>query len=281
MSSSCPASGTYVVEHCTRSPLSDGLTPRWLTPAEQRAWRAFLESTKTVFDALDRQLQRDADMPHAYFEMLVRLSEAPDRSLRMSELADLTLSSRSRLSHAVARLEERGWVVRTRSETDRRGQIAHADRRRASTSCAPPRPGTSDTVRRDGHRPARARSSWRSSTRHRPRPGRGRGRLTRPVRSLRPGRYLVAASSARHVAGVTMPLAARWCRDWKLRTAVSGGAAERPRHGDVQSLLQRCHDRAARPALRPGAGPRHEALLHRRRALRGAHRRVVRGTASG
>ena len=66
-----------------------------------------------MFDVLDRQLQRDADMPHAYFEVLVRLSEAPDRSLRMSELADLTLSSRSRLSHAVARLEERGWVVRT------------------------------------------------------------------------------------------------------------------------------------------------------------------------
>jgi DNA-binding MarR family transcriptional regulator len=63
-------------------------------------------------------------MPHAYFEVLVRLSEAEDRSLRMSELADLTLSSRSRLSHAVARLEERGWVVRVNCETDRRGQIA-------------------------------------------------------------------------------------------------------------------------------------------------------------
>jgi DNA-binding MarR family transcriptional regulator len=97
---------------------------RWLTPEQQRAWRAYLESTKILFDALDRQLQREADMPHAYFEVLVRLSEAPNRSLRMSQLAALTLSSRSRLSHAVARLEERGWVTRTRSETDRRGQIA-------------------------------------------------------------------------------------------------------------------------------------------------------------
>jgi DNA-binding MarR family transcriptional regulator len=98
--------------------------PRWLSDPEQRAWRAFVESTKVLFDALDRQLQRDADMPHAYYEILVRLSEAPDRALRMSELADRTLSSRSRLSHAIARLEERGWVRREDCPTDRRGQIA-------------------------------------------------------------------------------------------------------------------------------------------------------------
>jgi DNA-binding MarR family transcriptional regulator len=97
---------------------------RWLSADEQRAWRAYLESSKVLFDALDRQLQREAEMPHAYFEVLVRLSEAEGRSLRMSELADLTLSSRSRLSHAVARLEERGWVERVNCETDRRGQIA-------------------------------------------------------------------------------------------------------------------------------------------------------------
>jgi len=98
--------------------------PRWLSSEEQRAWRSYIESTKVLFDALDRQLQRDADMPHAYYEILVRLSEANDRSLRMSELADRTLSSRSRLSHAVARLEERGWVAREDCATDRRGQIA-------------------------------------------------------------------------------------------------------------------------------------------------------------
>lgn len=99
-------------------------TTRWLTDQEQRAWRSYLESTKVLFDALDRQLQHEADMPHAYFEVLVRLSEAEQRSLRMSELAELTLSSRSRLSHAIARLEERGWVVRTKHATDGRGQIA-------------------------------------------------------------------------------------------------------------------------------------------------------------
>src|SRR3954465_6740775 len=98
--------------------------PQWLTAEEQRAWRAYIESTKVLMDALDRQLQRDAGMPHAYYEILVRLSEADGRSLRMSELADSTLSSRSRLSHAVARLEERGWVVREDCLTDRRGQVA-------------------------------------------------------------------------------------------------------------------------------------------------------------
>jgi DNA-binding MarR family transcriptional regulator len=96
----------------------------WLTESEQRAWRAYLEATKLLFDALDRQLQRESGMPHTYYEILVRLSEAAERSMRMSELADITRSSRSRLSHAVARLEERGWLKRVDCTTDKRGQIA-------------------------------------------------------------------------------------------------------------------------------------------------------------
>ncbi len=80
---------------------------------------------KLLMDALDHQLQQDAGMPHSYFEILVRLSEATDQSMRMSELAEASLSSRSRVSHAVARLEERGWVERQDCETDRRGQLAH------------------------------------------------------------------------------------------------------------------------------------------------------------
>ena len=99
-------------------------TSPWLTQEQQRAWRVYLDATRALSDALDRQLQRDADMPHAYYEILVRLSEAPGRALRMSELAAATLSSRSRLSHAVARLEERGWVTRASCATDRRGQVA-------------------------------------------------------------------------------------------------------------------------------------------------------------
>ncbi len=97
---------------------------RWLAEDEQRTWRAYLSATRLLFDRLDRELQRDAGMPHAYYEILVRLSESPDRSARMSELADATLSSRSRMSHAVARLEEAGWVRREECATDRRGAIA-------------------------------------------------------------------------------------------------------------------------------------------------------------
>src|ERR1700709_1067505 len=97
---------------------------RWLDDEEQRTWRAFLNATQLLFDQLDRELQRDAKIPHAYYEILVRLSESPERTLRMSQLADSTLSSRSRLSHAVSRLEESGWVERRSCPTDRRGQLA-------------------------------------------------------------------------------------------------------------------------------------------------------------
>jgi DNA-binding MarR family transcriptional regulator len=97
---------------------------RWLNEEEQRTWRAFLHASRALWDTLDRELQRDAGMPHAYYEILVRLSEAPNRMLRMSDLAEATSSSRSRLSHAVARLEEYGWVRREDCPTDRRGQLA-------------------------------------------------------------------------------------------------------------------------------------------------------------
>lgn len=97
---------------------------RWLSDDEQQTWRAFLAANRLVFDQLDRELQRDSGMPHGYYEILVRLSEAPERSLRMSALADRSQSSRSRLSHAVARLEENGWVRRQSCPDDRRGQVA-------------------------------------------------------------------------------------------------------------------------------------------------------------
>ena len=97
---------------------------RWLDEEEQRTWRSFLTASRLLFERLERQLQHDAGLPHAYYEILVRLSEAPDRSLRMSQLASSSLSSRSRLSHAVARLEESGWVRRRPCPSDRRGLIA-------------------------------------------------------------------------------------------------------------------------------------------------------------
>lgn len=97
----------------------------WLTADEQRTWRSFLSAGRLFFDLLDRQLNHDAGLPHAYYEILVRLSEAPERTLRMSELAEHSLASRSRLSHAVARMEEAGWVERRACPTDRRGANAH------------------------------------------------------------------------------------------------------------------------------------------------------------
>ncbi len=77
-----------------------------------------------LFDRLDNELQREANLPHPYYEILVRLSEAPERTLRMSDLAHRALASRSRLSHAAARLEERGWIRRQVCKDDRRGQLA-------------------------------------------------------------------------------------------------------------------------------------------------------------
>ena len=97
---------------------------RWLDEEQQQTWRVFLAAVERLQSGLDAQLQADAGMPHAYYELLVRLSEAPGRRLRMSALAEATGSSRSRLSHAVAQLEARGWVRREPCPEDRRGALA-------------------------------------------------------------------------------------------------------------------------------------------------------------
>jgi DNA-binding MarR family transcriptional regulator len=97
---------------------------RWLSSCEQEVWRTFRSAIDGFTEYLVRQLQRDSGMPYTYYEILVALSEAPNRTLRMSELAGARGSSRSRLSHAVARLEEAGWVRRRDCPTDRRGSFA-------------------------------------------------------------------------------------------------------------------------------------------------------------
>jgi DNA-binding MarR family transcriptional regulator len=101
-----------------------GGPPRWLTDDEQRVWRAYLHATTLFEDHLDRQLQRDAGMPHVYYGLLVQLSQAPRRRKRMTELAIDAKITRSRLSHAVARLEKNGWVRREDCPSDKRGQNA-------------------------------------------------------------------------------------------------------------------------------------------------------------
>lgn len=97
---------------------------RWLNDKEQRAWRAFILATHLLEEALDRQLQRDSNMPHTYYGILVALSDAPDGRLRMSDLACLLRYSQSRMTHAVTSLERNGWIRREACPTDRRGQFA-------------------------------------------------------------------------------------------------------------------------------------------------------------
>jgi DNA-binding MarR family transcriptional regulator len=96
----------------------------WLNADEQRAWLAFLGASELLMASLDAQLQRDAGFPHAYYAILAQLSHAPERTLRMSDLASVVNSSPSRLSHAVGKLEERGWVARRPGPTDRRSTLA-------------------------------------------------------------------------------------------------------------------------------------------------------------
>lgn len=96
----------------------------WLNVDQQDQWRAWIAVTTLLPDRLNRDLQQAAGISLPDYEILVRLSEAPDRRLRMSELADVTLSSRSRLSHQIDRMEAAGLVDRVSCTEDRRGQFA-------------------------------------------------------------------------------------------------------------------------------------------------------------
>ncbi|MEJ5913211.1 MarR family winged helix-turn-helix transcriptional regulator [Pseudokineococcus sp. 1T1Z-3] len=98
--------------------------PRWLDADEDRTWRDLVAMTQLLHVSLDRQMRAEAGMPQTYYTVLAMLSEAPGRQLRMSELAAITSSSPSRISHAVTRLEEKGWVCRSRAAEDGRGAVA-------------------------------------------------------------------------------------------------------------------------------------------------------------
>ena len=98
--------------------------PRWLDEEEARAWRGFLRMHQVLRAVLEGELTRDAGLSLADYEVLVRLSEADGRRLRMSGLADVLHWSRSRLSHQVARMQERGLLRREECPTDARGAFA-------------------------------------------------------------------------------------------------------------------------------------------------------------
>ncbi|MDQ3165181.1 MAG: MarR family transcriptional regulator, partial [Actinomycetota bacterium] len=95
----------------------------WLTDPQQRAWRAYINGSTLLFERLDRQLREEFDLSLPEYEILVRLSEAPHRSLRMAVLASSVSHSRSRVTHTIARLESKGLVERRACPTDGRGVI--------------------------------------------------------------------------------------------------------------------------------------------------------------
>ena len=94
---------------------------RWLTQDQQRSWRSYLVGSTLLMDRLDRELREHHDLSLPEYEILVRLSEAPSRRMRMAELADAISHSRSRVTHTVARLERDGLVERLTCASDGRG----------------------------------------------------------------------------------------------------------------------------------------------------------------
>jgi DNA-binding MarR family transcriptional regulator len=93
---------------------------QWLDADEQRAWRQYLHASRLLEAVMDRDLQSyRLQLPE--YEVIAVLSEAPDRRLRMSAIADMIVQSRSRLTHTAGRLEKRGWVRRETCVGDRRG----------------------------------------------------------------------------------------------------------------------------------------------------------------
>ena len=93
---------------------------RWLSEAEQLAWRGWIDASRRVLAATDRQLKRDAGLTTDDYEVFVRLSEADGHRLRMSDLASSVTNSPSRLSQRIDRLSRDGYVGRVRCDTDAR-----------------------------------------------------------------------------------------------------------------------------------------------------------------
>lgn len=99
------------------------IKPRWLTPAEESAWRKYIVASRRLLEALDDDLATNG-LSLSDYEILVHLSDAPERRLRMSDLAEKTILSRSRLSHRIKYMEGKGWVERQKCASDKRGTWA-------------------------------------------------------------------------------------------------------------------------------------------------------------
>lgn len=103
---------------------SDQDEARWLSEEEQATWLSFASVLFRMPAALDGQLQRDAGLSHFEYTVMSALSEAPERTLRMSHLAAMAESGLPRLSQVVGRLEKRGWVTRAADPADGRSTLA-------------------------------------------------------------------------------------------------------------------------------------------------------------
>jgi DNA-binding MarR family transcriptional regulator len=103
--------------------MPDAGETRWLDPDQQASWRAFAVGVTLLLDRLDADLQRAFGLSLTEYEILVRLSERPQRSMRMAQLADALAHSRSRVTHTVARMQKAGLVERTASAEDGRGIV--------------------------------------------------------------------------------------------------------------------------------------------------------------
>ncbi|MFM2127089.1 MAG: MarR family transcriptional regulator [Actinobacteria bacterium] len=99
------------------------VSPKWLTPKEMRAWRSYIIASRRLLEALDQDLSGH-DLSMADYEVLAQLSEAPGRRIRMSDLAEIAMLSKSRLSHRITVMEKAGWVRREACKEDRRGAWA-------------------------------------------------------------------------------------------------------------------------------------------------------------
>ena len=104
-------------------PDENATAPAWLNPTEMVAWRSYIIASRRLLEALDNDLV-DHDLSMADYEILAQLSDAPDRKMRMSELAAIALLSRSRLSHRMKVMEKAGWVKREACPSDKRGYFA-------------------------------------------------------------------------------------------------------------------------------------------------------------
>jgi DNA-binding MarR family transcriptional regulator len=98
-------------------------TPRWLSASEMKAWRRYIIASRRLLEALDFDLGHH-ELSMADYEVLAQLSDAPDRKMRMSELAEMAMLSRSRLSHRIKVMEKAGWVKREPCPIDKRGYFA-------------------------------------------------------------------------------------------------------------------------------------------------------------